>query len=267
MTACPDLQAHPRSSARTASSRITIDRPAGAQRAAPGRALRARRGRSTCLRGDPALRVAIVTGAGDRAFCVGTDLKSLAQTGPYEYPPRRLRRHHDALRPVEAGDRGGQRPALGGGVRDSSPPATSRSPRSTRSSGCPSRAWASRRWAAARCSGSRGDLPMKDAMGLVLTGASASPPPRRGASAWSTRSCRAARRSIARRRSRARSPVRAAGVEASKQVMLQSLAEPDLAAAMRRELSRRRSGCSRARTRRKARARSPRSASRAGSGR
>ena len=27
---------------------------------------------------DPALRVAIITGTGDRAFCVGTDLKSLA---------------------------------------------------------------------------------------------------------------------------------------------------------------------------------------------
>ena len=35
---------------------------------------------------DPTLRVAIVTGAGDRAFCVGTDLKSLAKTGDYAYP-------------------------------------------------------------------------------------------------------------------------------------------------------------------------------------
>lgn len=35
---------------------------------------------------DPGLRVAVLTGAGTRAFCVGTDLKSLAQTGPYGYP-------------------------------------------------------------------------------------------------------------------------------------------------------------------------------------
>jgi enoyl-CoA hydratase/carnithine racemase len=35
---------------------------------------------------DPDLRVAIVTGAGDRAFCVGTDLKALAQTGDHEKP-------------------------------------------------------------------------------------------------------------------------------------------------------------------------------------
>jgi enoyl-CoA hydratase/carnithine racemase len=36
---------------------------------------------------DPAMQVAIITATGDRAFCVGTDLKSLAKTGPYEYPP------------------------------------------------------------------------------------------------------------------------------------------------------------------------------------
>jgi enoyl-CoA hydratase/carnithine racemase len=35
---------------------------------------------------DRSLRVCIITGAGDRSFCVGTDLKSLAVTGPYEYP-------------------------------------------------------------------------------------------------------------------------------------------------------------------------------------
>ena len=35
---------------------------------------------------DPSLRVAIITGVGERSFCVGTDLKSLALTGPYDYP-------------------------------------------------------------------------------------------------------------------------------------------------------------------------------------
>ncbi len=30
---------------------------------------------------DPALRVAILTGAGDRAFCAGGDLKEMVQTG------------------------------------------------------------------------------------------------------------------------------------------------------------------------------------------
>jgi crotonobetainyl-CoA hydratase len=35
---------------------------------------------------DPALRVAIITGEGQRAFCVGTDLKALAQTGDHTKP-------------------------------------------------------------------------------------------------------------------------------------------------------------------------------------
>lgn len=35
---------------------------------------------------DPELRVALVTGAGDRAFCVGTDLKALAATGDHTKP-------------------------------------------------------------------------------------------------------------------------------------------------------------------------------------
>ncbi|MFF7710273.1 enoyl-CoA hydratase-related protein [Pseudomonas sp. NPDC007930] len=35
---------------------------------------------------DPSLRVAIITGSGDRAFCVGTDLKALAHTGDHRKP-------------------------------------------------------------------------------------------------------------------------------------------------------------------------------------
>jgi crotonobetainyl-CoA hydratase len=36
---------------------------------------------------DPEMHVAIITGAGDRAFCVGTDLKELARTGDHRKPP------------------------------------------------------------------------------------------------------------------------------------------------------------------------------------
>lgn len=36
---------------------------------------------------DPDLHVAILTGAGERAFCVGTDLKELAVTGEHRKPP------------------------------------------------------------------------------------------------------------------------------------------------------------------------------------
>lgn len=35
---------------------------------------------------DDALRVAIITGSGARAFCVGTDLKALAETGDHDKP-------------------------------------------------------------------------------------------------------------------------------------------------------------------------------------
>ncbi len=54
---------------------------------------------------DPALRAAIVTGAGERAFCVGTDLKSLAVTGDYDYPPggfAGITRRFDLWKPVIA---------------------------------------------------------------------------------------------------------------------------------------------------------------------
>ena len=36
---------------------------------------------------DPALRVAILTGAGDKAFCAGGDLKEMVETG-MQVPPR-----------------------------------------------------------------------------------------------------------------------------------------------------------------------------------
>lgn len=62
------------------------------------------------------LRVAIITGAGDRAFCVGTDLKALAQTGRDEYPPAGfagITKRFDLWKPVIAAVNG---LCLGGGV-------------------------------------------------------------------------------------------------------------------------------------------------------
>lgn len=60
--------------------------------------------------------VAIITGAGDRAFCVGTDLKSLAQTGAYDYPPggfAGITTRFDLWKPLIAAVNG---LCLGGGV-------------------------------------------------------------------------------------------------------------------------------------------------------
>ena len=65
---------------------------------------------------DASLRIAIITGSGDRAFCVGTDLKSLAKTGAYEYPRggfAGITRRFDLWKPVIAAVNG---LCVGGGV-------------------------------------------------------------------------------------------------------------------------------------------------------
>jgi enoyl-CoA hydratase/carnithine racemase len=65
---------------------------------------------------DPALRVAIVTGAGERAFCVGTDLKALAQTGDHFKPATGfagITHRFDLWKPVIAAVNG---MCLGGGM-------------------------------------------------------------------------------------------------------------------------------------------------------
>ena len=65
---------------------------------------------------DPALRIAIITGSGDRAFCVGSDVKAIAEVGHKTYPKggfAGLTTRFDLWKPVIAAVNG---LCFGGGV-------------------------------------------------------------------------------------------------------------------------------------------------------
>ena len=97
---------------------------------------------------DPDLWLAIITGAGDRAFCAGNDLKYQAEVGVgVKLPPTGfagLTARFDNPKPLIAAVNG---MAMGGASR-SRWPATSSSRRIAPSSPCRSPAWGSRRWRA-----------------------------------------------------------------------------------------------------------------------
>jgi enoyl-CoA hydratase/carnithine racemase len=94
---------------------ITINRPAALNALNP----LAHRELSTALDrfgADLALRVAVITGAGERAFCVGSDLKARAEKNADDHPLTGfggISHRFDLLKPVIAAVNG---LALGGGV-------------------------------------------------------------------------------------------------------------------------------------------------------
>ena len=185
---------------------------------------------------DPALRVAIVTGSGERAFCVGTDLKSLAQTGPYDYPRggfAGITKRFDLWKPVIAAVNG---LCLGGGVEIVA--ACDLAIASEHAEfALPEPLVGLAALGGGALQRLARQMPMKDAMALVLTGKRISAEEARRVSLVNEVVPRG--EALARAKAIARDMLACAplALQASKQVMLESLAEPGLEAAMRRSYS------------------------------
>lgn len=182
---------------------------------------------------DPTLRVAIVTGAGERAFCVGTDLKSLAQTGDYEYPRggfAGITKRFDLFKPVIAAVNG---LCLGGGVEIVAACDLAIADEHA-GFGLPEPLVGLAALGGGALQRLARQMPMKDAMALVLTGQRIPAAEARRISLVNEVVPRGT--ALARAREIARGMLACAplALQASKQVLLQSTAEPDLEAAMRR---------------------------------
>ena len=94
---------------------ITIDRPQ-AMNALNAQAHRVLHDSLDAFGADPRLHVAIITGAGDKAFCVGSDLKERAARNADDHPKTGfggISHRFDLLKPVIAAVNG---LAIGGGV-------------------------------------------------------------------------------------------------------------------------------------------------------
>ncbi|MCC6196180.1 MAG: enoyl-CoA hydratase/isomerase family protein [Burkholderiales bacterium] len=180
---------------------------------------------------DPDLRVAVITATGDRAFCVGTDLKSLARTGSYEYPYggfAGITKRFDLFKPVIAAVNG---LCLGGGVEIVA--ACDLAVAADHAQfGLPEPRVGLAALGGGALQRLARTIPMKEAMGLVLTG-------RRIDAAQARRiglvnDVVPAADLAARVRTLVDEILACAplAVQASKQVMLQSLAAPGLEAAM-----------------------------------
>jgi crotonobetainyl-CoA hydratase len=184
-------------------------------------------------RADESLRVAIITAAGARAFCVGTDLKSLAQTGPYEYPSGGfggITTRFDLWKPVIAAVNG---LAIGGGVEVVAACDLAIAAEHAEFALAEPLVGLAALGGGALQRLAR-QMPMKEAMWLVLTGKRIDAQEARRIGLVNQVVPRGQALAVARALAQDLLACAPLALEASKQVMLQSVAEPDLQAAMKK---------------------------------
>lgn len=182
---------------------------------------------------DPGLHVAIITGAGDRAFCVGTDLKALATTQDHDKPLSGfagITMRYDLWKPVIAAVNG---LCLGGGVEIVAACDLAVAADHARF-GLPEPRVGLAALGGGALQRLARDLPMKHAMELVLTAKRI--PAEQAQRMALVNEVVPAVELMSRARALASELLDCAplALQASKQVMLQSLDEPDLASAMRK---------------------------------
>jgi enoyl-CoA hydratase/carnithine racemase len=180
---------------------------------------------------DSEMRVAIITGAGDRAFCVGTDLKELSRTNDHRKPPGGfcgITTRFDLYKPVIAAVNG---LCLGGGAE-----IVAACDLAIASDNAEFGLVEPRVGLAALGGGAlqrlAREMPMKDAMMMILTGKRISAQEALRTSLINQVVPQSDLMSSARELAMEILKCAPLAVQASKQVMLQSLATPDLKKAM-----------------------------------
>jgi crotonobetainyl-CoA hydratase len=180
---------------------------------------------------DPEMRVAIITGAGDRAFCVGTDLKELSRTNDHRKPPGGfcgITTRFDLYKPVIAAVNG---LCLGGGAEIVAACDLAIASENAEFGLVEPRVGLAALGGGALQRLAR-EIPMKDAMMLVLTGQRIGAHEAQRISLINEVVPQAKLMQAARALADEILECAPLAVQASKQVMLQSLANPDLKKAM-----------------------------------
>jgi crotonobetainyl-CoA hydratase len=182
---------------------------------------------------DDALRVAIITGGEGRAFCVGSDLKDLAEHGSHTYPPggfAGITTRFDLWKPVIAAVNG---LCFGGGVEILAACDLALASDDARFALSEVKVGLAALGGGALQRMAR-EMGMKDAMWLALTGKPIDAQEARRIGLVNQVVPRAHLAAAAHALARDLLDCAPLAVQASKQVMLQSRAEPSLQAALRR---------------------------------